>query len=220
MPRYNKISDFFENPTIRNSYWAGFIAADGNINDKINAISIKLKSTDDIILKKFQEDIGHDGQIYYYTERGKHSATLRINNAKTYFTHLEKHWNITARKSLTLLPPNLENELALSYIVGYIDGDGYIGITKNNNCKTSKLELTILGTEKLLSWIGNTLYEYENKNLYIVSKICCKGNYFRLSYISNRAYKILKLLQDVETPFRLERKWNKIQEFEELYQNA
>ncbi len=144
--KYSYNRQYFSKPNIENCYWAGFISGDGcvsrvTINNKLYwTLAIQLCTKDKNILEYFQEDIDYTGLIFdkiiinNYKDKGRllkdkyYSSVLRINSAKPIIDDLNKYWNITPRKSLTLQPPNINGDLSLSYIVGYIDADGCIGL--------------------------------------------------------------------------------------------
>lgn len=58
---------------------------------------------------------------------------------------LLKNFNITNNKSLTLISPELPPELIDAFIIGYIDGDGSIGLYNSENTQKF-LRISILGT--------------------------------------------------------------------------
>lgn len=142
--KYDVNELFFEEKNLVTCYWAGFIAADGNISKKQNrCLCINLGSKDVEHLCKFKEIVEYTGPII---PAGSTNA-LYIYRPKL-AESLLRHFNITPAKSLTLVPPSLSGDKALSFIKGYIDGDGCLHINKKG-----KLEISILGTEAMLIWI-------------------------------------------------------------------
>lgn len=145
---------FFETPNLENSYWAGFIAADGYIyvpkkGQKI--LGITLKSTDREHLIKLQSSIGA-GTLTETTRFSEqynkeyYGTSYRLSSDKVCFDLL-KNFNIGERKSLTLEPPDLSGDLTTAFIAGYIDGDGSYSMGAYSP------RLGIVGTENFLSWI-------------------------------------------------------------------
>lgn len=187
--RYKKIyfcdDNFFEKPNLLNCYYAGFIAADGNIY-KNKILSFGLAKKDDSILIRFKNDIKYNGIIRYGICNGYEYCNLTINSIKI-CSDLYKNFNITPQKSLTLLPPNLESDdLIDAFICGYIDGDGSIGIY-NHTCRDN-ISVQMLGTKEMLLWIkkrfecilnnttGNLYHNnFHNKNTYSYSVADKKG---------------------------------------------
>lgn len=61
--------DYFSPPTVSNSYWAGLLAADGNIahTKGQSRISISLSATDRQTLVSLTDEIHYDGQLQEYS---------------------------------------------------------------------------------------------------------------------------------------------------------
>lgn len=213
----NNINDnFFSKPNLLNSYWAGFIAADGNINkpskSKIyNRISIGLSIKDISHLKTLKSSIKTNANVMLGVKNDgtgnfHKTCTLTITNKKLVFD-LKNNFNIVPKKSLKLKPPKgLTKQQALAYIIGYIDGDGCIGNYFNGTRRKKYTIIRILGTKNLLNFIQNTLksaYKIDNK-----SKVNKKtnSNIFVLSYNGEYAKIIIKNLRKIKVP-KLNRKW-------------
>lgn len=150
--------NFFEKPNLQNSYWAGFIAADGCIHQpKIGRrqLTVRLKSTDRNHLVSLQSVIGGgrivDCSTYdKRTNRTYHSSAYTIPSDKICHD-LASRFNIHQRKSLSHQPPNLSGDLAYAFIAGYIDGDGHYGQ------KSNRPRMGVAGTFEFLSWIVTTV---------------------------------------------------------------
>lgn len=140
--------NFFEIPNLLNSYWAGFLAADGNISRDYCTLTIGLSAKDRIVLENFIRDTDSNYKIKNYKSNGCDCVGLAITSAKI-CQDLKNNFNITDRKSLTLIHPNLTTDLSDSFIVGYIDGDGTIGLY--NSKKQKSLSLSLLGTTDMCS---------------------------------------------------------------------
>lgn len=217
---YTKNDIFFNAPNNNNCYWAGFIAADGCISIRKGSnptLIINLAEKDRDLLVKFSQVTEYTGEIsetrHVDGMKTHIGARLSIYNARFWFADLTKHWNITTNKSLTLKPPNITDKyLKLQYIIGLIDGDGYIGISKN------KLYFSLLGTAELLEWVSETFNEFESYPKMNVFRKDKKSNCFTIQCNHLRAYKLLKSLQQIQTPYRLARKWDKIAEYENAKQ--
>jgi hypothetical protein len=183
--------DFFENPNAINSYWAGFIAADGCITSGYLKIMIHIK--DLAILEKFKEDCGYTGSIYVDKKRDRCSIEIR---SKKMIKDLEEKWSIVKRKSLILLPPKTDlcdNDF-FTFVRGYIDGDGSIYFEPKDY-----LRISMIGTEKFLLWIKN---RFSIKS----SKVTKNKNIFKLRYSGKNAYLLFEKLVAVKC-FVLSRKW-------------
>lgn len=232
-----KNENYFSEPNTINSYWAGFIAADGSISSvqtsrgEVRGLKIQLSAKDKSHLELFKEHIEYTGNILNVEVKHKnlkHFQTKRMNGKiyksvmlqfcnKQICKDLERNFCISKRKSLTMIPPkHLTLENSLAFIKGYSDGDGCISIYKKR--KKQYLSWSIAGTYETLDWIKNTI-----NNLSIVNNIW-KQNIYK--YKKNNIYRLdfkyikyivplLKYLQTIETP-ELKRKWNKIEQYENL----
>lgn len=208
--KYSLNRNFFKIPTILNSYWAGFIASDGCIysRDKQGkSLVITIAQKDIRILKRFKRDLKYNGEIKkyeYMTSYGlSKSCRLSIHNPDI-VDDLQKNWNITTRKTFTLLPnKKIKNfKLFFSFLMGYIDGDGcftYFG------AKKKYLTIRINGTKKLLQWFKKMLTKhfnddfgiiYPEKSIYVLS--IHKINHLKLIYQISKNIPIQKM----------NRKWN------------
>jgi len=219
--RYKINEDFFSTYTLESCYWAGFIAADGAVSKtrKINdpdRLRINLQERDKCQLEKFAKVLDYTGPINEYevkeqqildnTKRTEAKKAVNITVcSKKLVEDLRKNFNITEKKSLTLEPPKLPNrECELSFIKGYLDGDGSLP----NNIDGS-IMICINGTYKLLNWIKKIFDEESPGNKYgTASEVRKDGNIYKYSVHSQRAAKIINILINLETS-ALNRKWSK-----------
>lgn len=190
---YTCDNNFFSIPNILNSYYAGFIAADGCIYDKQRGQPIiQLTCNDKEIIYALHKDIKYTGIIELKSDLNpNHNTTycIRVRSSKL-ANDLEKNWNITCNKSLTLQPPNITDlDLQLAYIKGYMDGDG--GIYRYPS-------LTLFfcsGSYKMISWIKDIL-KSSNK---ISSRK--NGNLFSIKIYGETAKIALHSFYSLDTPF-------------------
>lgn len=198
-PLHKMNHDFFSEPNEINSYWAGFIAADGHIDKDSNRISIKLHAKDSGHVLMLQEDIEFTGSAVLSLTQSE--VRLRFSSQQMKLDLSEKY-NIGPRKTLTLEPPtNLSNKnMRLAYIAGYIDGDGsYCWQGRANHKRPT---LAIYGTQAMLEWIRFELGDIDNAIGYAP-----RDNLYSLSYTGNKALYAYSLFSDMALPF-LERKRN------------
>ena len=136
-------------------YWIGFLFADGCITMD-NRLRVSASSKDKIHIKKFADYIS--STIYRYKNKGGTNI-----NPMPYYTYsvrigepvevkkLMAEFNFNHRK--TYNPPSVETlqkqldtkEKFISFFVGFIDGDGWIVVKKNNT--------TSLCLENHFSWL-------------------------------------------------------------------
>jgi len=197
--RYNINENFFETPNVLNCYWAGFLAADGNVRERDYRTYICLQMGDKEHLNKLKRDIEYSGDIKNYSG----AAVLSISSRKIY-EDLRKNFNIIPKKSLILQPPKLNDiDLILSFFVGYLDGDGTIYKTINKD-KYQYINSAILGTEKMMLWFKEVLEKELN---IVLPKIQKHGNIYKLCFNGKTFTSIFNRIKDYKIP-KLERKWS------------
>lgn len=213
--QYNVNDDFFDEQNIINCYWAGFIAADGCINGKkMNKLCIGLSSKDKQHLELFKKIINFDGPVLNNTinknDKEFYASSISITSQKI-VNDLYKNFNITPRKSLTLLSPNIKNkELIDAFICGYIDGDGSIVMykSKTRNIQMS-LSISILGTYEMITWIKNRCTDIIGKECGSIQKKDkdnIKNTYSYTVGDSKNVRELFKHFYNIDVP-KLERKW-------------
>lgn len=211
--KYNINEKFFCEPNLENSYWAGFIAADGHISKNGKRISFGLSSKDEEILIALNKAINSNYPIHQKIISTSYKQDQKISQLglgcvnDTLSKDLKKYWNIVNNKSLILKPPKVKNELALAFIIGYIDGDGWFGYYKSNG----KLRATLgfCGTLEMVNWIQLILKNYL-PNLRWRNKPELNGKSltnWKIRYCAKKAITIRNLLLSVKIPYKLSRKW-------------
>lgn len=206
--KYTINENFFEIPNLLNSYWAGFIAADGYVSAR-NALGIDLALADIEQLEKFKKDIEFTGPISVFNRNKNEHSKLPKCRLIVYSGHkkltndLEKNFNVVKNKTLILRPPDLmDSELIKAFIIGYIDGDGSIGINEKERCKSS---VQIVSTLAVCEWIKSFFEsEYQINNI----KIHKKDNIYSYRICGKSCYDILNDLIKINTP-KMFRKWDK-----------
>jgi len=201
--QYSCNDNYFNVPNLENSYWAGFIAADGCIIKNRNCLQILLSTKDLQHLKLFARLIEFNGPIKFDNYG---MAILRIYS-KQICHDLKNNFNIITNKTLILKPPPLNGNFALAFIKGYIDGDGWISIAKIQN-KYSYLTIGFIGTRQVLRWIKNTLSQYIGQKL--INKIFKRKNNqcYQFSIMGSNATAIYQHLEPIIN-IGLNRKWSK-----------
>jgi hypothetical protein len=149
--QYEHNFSFFDEPNMINSYWAGFIAADGYLNDERKCLRLLVAHKDKAILYRFKRAIGFTGPVCDDTYG---MSYIQIYAADRLLYDLKKNFNITTKKSLTLKPPVLPKLLSLAFIAGYIDGDGWRTKSRNTPC------IGFQGTKRVVNWICDYLNKH------------------------------------------------------------
>lgn len=212
--RYTIDGQFFHTPRLENSYWAGFIAADGCISPRQNSVKIMVCEKDSDHLSRFAASVGYDGPIRIhgagsYKPQGL-AATLNICGVPGWIADLTHNFNVTARKSLTLQPPKiLDWECSLAFIVGYLDGDGsiHMSLQQYKDSTYRSVVISFRGTGDLLGWIKaqfDRLVPPHRGEASVIES----GRYPEYKVRGKRAEAIIRVLASLDVP-RLERKWAK-----------
>lgn len=210
--KYGYDEQFFDiSDSLLNCYWAGFIAADGCISDR-KLLDINQAPVDRCQIENFVRDIEYKGNIHEYKQNGyKEGKYISLKMTLSQYTvdKLRENFGIVPRKTFILKAPpaNLTFEQKISFMIGYIDGDGCIDRDYcTNNREYDRIR--ILGTYELLSWFKELLIQidsgFEKVN---VGKDTGK-NIHRLSIKGLKATKFLEYCRKFELPM-LQRKWNR-----------
>lgn len=192
-------------------YYAGLLAADGclfKVSEKSKRISLTLHEKDIHTIENFKNFLKFNGNILFYKKKYPY---ISITGAKKLTNTLEKKFNIIPNKSLIYNPPIIKKlNLALAFIVGYIDGDGCIYKSKKNN---NFYQLQILGTQKMLEFICDIFKKIESSFNLKPRKSCSKNQEVKAIALSGnfksnefKYKKILKKLIEIDVP-KMKRKW-------------
>ena len=216
--KYDVNDNFFDEPNILNSYWAGFLAADGCITPGgCNSVRLQLARKDREHLFKFKGIVSYTGTIQDSWREDSYSneaSLLQVTSAR-WKEKLKTVFNVTPRKTFTLEPPsNLELSCQLAYVVGLIDGDGSVFV-KNDKRGYRFLTLSVFGTQMICNWIAEIFNGLTSDTNYRISKPNRDGKCFRYMIIGKRAEQIAsRLLAITELDdVRLNRKWNVAKEW-------
>lgn len=208
--KYDINHKYFNQINKLNSYWAGFIAADGYVKRNSSCLGIKLSSLDIEHLNKFKKDIETNSPIFI--KKGlsfdKEVEFCEMNLYSRFIVNdIYKNFNIGSNKTLSITFPNFENDTdKLSFICGLIDGDGSISITNN------RISITILGTFNMLENVKSTLnsiIDVSNINIVKKSKIYSFCITSSINDTDSRIIKLYNKVKELNIPL-LERKWIKI----------
>lgn len=219
--KYSSDTTFFHEPNIQNCYWAGYIAADGSLKKKaglslscavsdrelIDNFVLQTKTTNPInIIPIGEKEIC--GNICICEDQARVDMWCQWQWKKDF----AKYWNITARKSLTLQPPQIQDlSLIYAYIIGYFDGDGWISRNKEKRKTGIKYELGVgfcAGDPSILEWIKHQLMVLCPNESWDESIFKCKGSTYKISWDGPKGISIHKSLREVvDIPWKLKRKW-------------
>lgn len=168
-----KVNDsYFSIINDENSYYAGFIAADGNIDSTNHKLTIGLSSKDKAFLEMFLSNLDSTYTVKDSISKEQYECSTIYITSKQICEDLYNNFNIYPNKSLTYIPPVLEQPYLDCFIMGLIDGDGTIGFSARKTCKDS-LYITLVGTKDSCDLVKNRFEEILGKttaSLYQVDK--------------------------------------------------
>lgn len=206
--KYRINDNFFSTINEVSSYYAGFIAADGNINKDHPNLTITLSKKDQTFLERFVENLESDYPIRNYDSNGFSVSSLIVTSSQI-CDDLKEYYNIVPNKSLIYTPPILEQPYLDCFIIGLIDGDGTIGFSARKTCKDS-LYITLIGTKDSCNLVKTRFEEILGKStssLHQVDK--SKNSYtYRISD-KNARLVFLYFYEKYNYLPTLSRKWSK-----------
>ena len=150
--------DYFENiVTERQAYFLGLLAADGNVSDKRNTISLGLNKEDGLeLLEEFKKELNSTGTICTHKDKRvdckrKTMVCMQFTSPKT--KEDLKKVGIGPKKTSDLCYPKINKELNRHFIRGFIDGDGSFYYSRNT------IYFSLVGTKSILESIQQILKE-------------------------------------------------------------
>lgn len=207
--------DFFKQDNPLTAYWAGFIMADGFIQNRKNSfrLGINLANTDRKHLLQYANDIGlskNKGILNILSTRPNRQNSTRISVSHPDLGKDLKRWGIIPRKTYNFIEPTFPINLLGPYLRGWIDGDGTIDDARNY------IRIRLFGNNEAMVWLKEKitkeiLYEgpishcqYNKKyQLNEISFSCGKPE--NLSFLYN-------FMMADHSP-RLNRKWSKVDKY-------
>jgi hypothetical protein len=192
---------FWSTPNLLNSYWAGFIAADGSLRNPAGEsyiFSLMLAKVDKYHIQKFADTIQYTGTVKDY----KDTSYVSMTCGTQWFEDLERNFNIVPNKTKNLQPPSLSLDLSWAYLLGYLDGDGCIHCHKNG---TLNISFTSCSRD-ILTWVKN-MTDHLTGERKTTRNIHEYSNFNRFALHGEAAAKLYIFLFKINVP-KLDRKWN------------
>jgi len=165
--QYEILTEVFEEGELK-YYFLGLVSADGSIvsykNEK--AVELCLNKVDAGILEALRDRISPERPIHLKPhKKNSTSDAMRFKLSGKEIVDMLSQYMPTHRKSLDLTyQDNIPDEYFRHYLRGYIDGDGTIGVARNQQTVNGKLKkyfvtrLRILGTEAFLAGLVKTIH--------------------------------------------------------------
>lgn len=194
--KYSCNNDVFSKITPESCYWAGFLAADGCIDN--HTLKIEISDKDREHLEKLKSFLEFSGDIKTSIKKEKLYVRLNVTSVKI-VEDLKNNFGIVPRKTFCLEPPpNVNNENIRHFIRGLIDGDG---------CIYKNRSIFLVGTEHIVKWVEDEVLKACNISLFLKkcdnSIVWKTGTYGRLQSLT-----LLKWLYDgVDSTMFLDRKY-------------
>jgi hypothetical protein len=181
--KYYYDQKFFEKDTEESFYWAGFIAADGNISQK-GDFTLSLKSSDLHHIEKFKTAILSNANIVLLppkektingiTTKTSGSAIIRFR-AKYWINSLQRFGIVPNKTATYSIPEEIISNINFKHFIrGYFDGDGWFSI--KNRRQKQRLCWGLCGNQSVLQNIQKFLQKqcqieslpsiYSQKNIF------------------------------------------------------
>jgi hypothetical protein len=204
--KYMLNSSFFESiDSEEKAYWLGFITADGGIVN--HQLVLSLKSSDIGHIELFRKAIGstHPIKNVRHSINGKEIWQPRLTISSVQLIKTLQTLGVGEKKSLTVKPPLIQENLQIAYWRGYFDGDGHIF---NSYCRPtlsrSFAAVQVTGNKYMLKGFA----DFMKKRLNIISKIEKDKSVYRIRYGKRLfVYLVAKLLYS-DSNIYLNRKYN------------
>ena len=201
--------DFWKNPNQVNSFFAGYIAADGNLNKSRYNFRVQTAHKDIKIIKDLKDAARFTGDLAEYNGY----PALSIAGCSEWYKDLAEIWSITPAKTFTLQPPKITNDdLIKCFLIGFICGDGWVSYRSRGDYLTIGWCGASLSFMEWMAETLNRLYPIHERVGSIAGKLTktrkvTGGNHY-ISIIGNiRALRILNDLSKFNVP-KLDRKFN------------
>lgn len=202
IPKVNHLRYFQSITSHEKAYFLGFIAADGCIVDNSarggpDSFAINIHKKDRVILDKLKDVLEMEHGIYEISS--KDQVAIRFTNQ--IFCDDLKQYGLNYRKSLTMpnILPLIPIEYRDSFILGYLDGDGWITIKRIKYKSPKGYEkiysdpsMGFCGTKEFLQGIAehlgitNPRISLKKNNSIHALTICARNDFWR---VYDRIYK-------------------------------
>lgn len=186
----------FEEANEESLYWAGFLAADGNVHK--DYIKIGLMQSDVAHIKKFMEFTKSEHQLGLYDKTNK--AAVSFHSPKMAEDLLK--FGVTPRKSLTYCPTEICVN-SRDFWRGMVDGDGSVIAPGHKNYKHSQIRLygSIDAVSAFKKYIEDNICQ-------TISSIHKHASIFRFAISGVVAIKVIAHLYGDNPSYALDRKYD------------
>lgn len=144
--------DYFDDIATENqSYWLGFIYADGSVRlGNAPRLALNVKPSDFYHVQRFQEEIGSRHKPYKMKSAKAVEGTMRVDISSVSIVRGLVSHGCHPNKMYDLIPPtDLAKKLIPHFIRGFWDGDGSVG----KYGKYRQLHMSATGTDAMINWV-------------------------------------------------------------------
>lgn len=199
---------FWGIPNKVNSFYSGWLASDGCVLDRGNGkytIACYQHPQDGELIEWFKKDAKISNPIHdIKTKKGHVAKQMRINVYDDWIVPLKEHFSVTPRKTYTLQPPNISDDLIPYYLIGFIHGDGCWSKHKYNNLLYLSFASASPG---ILNWINLWVTKnFTSKKRNRLREVSPNLKNYQLHIGGDVAEQLYNYLVSLNTPL-LKRKW-------------
>lgn len=199
------------------AYWLGFLYADGYHHELRYLIRLSLQETDGYILDSFANDLESTKPLYIEkpSKKGKQNSKIIAITSKHMSCKI-KELGIHQNKSFTIkFPTNKQvpDHLIHHFIRGYLDGDGWISISKSQTYR-----LGFVGSKDFISQLCLLLSQYfPHVHIHITHRMNNSNKEILILGV-NQLQAILDIADWIykDATIYLDRKFNKYKELEKI----
>ncbi len=175
--------------TERKAYWLGFLSTDGCVYK--NRIVLCISPVDSAHLHKFLSDIESDSKVYLY------DRTAQVSFPSHQMVSDLSKFGMVERKTFTIEPPKLPEDLMKHYWRGAFDGDGSIFVSDKRYCASFVGNYSMAsGFRDMLHRVTDSTHKIQQHENVWISRVM--GSY--------RAYAIIRYLYEGSSVY-LDRKY-------------
>lgn len=131
---------YFSKLTQENAYYIGFLAADGNVSSKNNAIRLSLAAVDTPFVEEYKKNLSIKAPIKFDTlsRGGFEVASLTFSSAQAK-RDLAKYSVVPRKTYIGTSMKGVPDEFKEAFVKGYFDGDGSFSHTKDTTTAVLKI---------------------------------------------------------------------------------
>lgn len=171
------------------AYFLGWLYSDGNNYPESGTITLKIKESDNEILKTFRKYVSDESYPIVKVKRsdGEDQSAIILTNKHT--SQQLSSIGMIKKKTFSLTFPSekiLPKELQSHFIRGYFDGDGCISSYKGKRDKNFNYFFVISGNYSFLNECQDTMIRYLGFNK---CKLIKNGNIYNMCYGGNNQVK-------------------------------